>query len=198
MSVDFSTVHISFVTEFFTVKGEQVCLKRRTQTGPQPANCAIGFRSDDEKFYALRDTDPQYKNVSMSGARKKISGTLWPSLSDEYVNAGTIEVRKAVVIDDPKVLAGQYACLPRSTQQRAKPKDCTMGIKTRGGFYWAFYTLGPGVREQLSTLKPGESIVVEGAVGTYVNEEGWISLWRNHPEIEGALTVRSVKRNGSR
>ena len=177
-----------------TIKGEQICLKRANRSGRQTLSCAIGFRGDDEKFYGLRDSDPQYRNTASGGTRKQITGTLWPSLSSEYVESGTIEVREAIAIDDPKVLMGEYACLPWGPQPQGSPQDCTAGIKTRGGFYWAFYSLSAESRGVLSRLKVGDSIEVAGTFESYVDEPAWMRLWRNHPAIEGALRVTSLKR----
>jgi hypothetical protein len=179
-----------------TLKGEQTCLKQRNRAGRQLLSCAIGFRGDDEKFYGLRDTDPQYRNVSGPGHRKQITGTLWPALSDEYIEEGIIEIRKAIPIDDdPKILVGEYACLPTRAKPPPNHRDCTKGIQTRSGFYWAFYTVAPEAREPLAALALGDPIEIKGTVATYVAEENWTLLWRNHPEIEAALRVTGVKRN---
>jgi len=178
-----------------TIKGERVCLKHREQGGPQTLECAMGFRGDDEKFYGLHDTSPYYWRTigRPGGVRFQITGTLWPSSApDRYVDVeGIIEVREAKRIDDPKALVGEYVCLPEVAQP-SKPSDCAPGIKTPGGFYWAFYPLTAELRARLSELAVGDRLAVEGAVVGSAREEDWSRLWRTHPDIEAALQVMSL------
>ena len=177
-----------------TIRGEKVCLKRRNQSGSQRLNCAVGFRGDDERFYGLRDTDPSYRNISgANGIRMQITGTLWPSMTDEYVEVGIIEIREAKRTDDPRVLVGKYVCLPFSgSPEMPRYSVCAVGIKTRGGLYWALENFPPYSRETNYRLRVGDQITVEGEVADLENK-----LWKKNPLIEDTLRVTSVKLNSS-
>jgi len=169
-----------------TIKGEIVCLKHRNPGSSQTLECAIGFRGDDEKFYGLYNAHP-YTIYGLTG-RVQITGTLWPSVSDRYIDTETIEVRDSKRIDDPKALVGEYVCLPKVAEP-SKPDVCAPGIKTRGGFYWVFYPGTAELRAQLSNLAAGDRLAVKGAV---LEAPESLGLARTDPRIEAVLRVISV------
>lgn len=173
-----------------TIKGEGVCLKHRNPKGPQTLECAMGFRGDDEKFYGLYGINLRdwiEARTPIIGSRVQITGTLWPSTSDKYVDTETIEVQDSKPINDPKALAGEYVCLPEQAET-SKPTDCTPGIKTRGGFYWMFYPVTTELRAQLSNLAAGDRLAVEGTIQAQAS----LRLVSPHPDIEAVLRVASV------
>ena len=173
-----------------TIKGETVCLKHRNPIGPQTLECALGFRGDDEKFYGLYGINLRdwiEARTPTTGARVQITGTLWPSISDKYVDTETVEVQDSKPINDPKALVGEYVCLPERAET-SKPNDCAPGIKTRGGFYWMFYPVTTELRAQLSNLAPGDRLVVEGTI----QGQALLRLASPHPDIEAVLRVASV------
>lgn len=177
------------------IKGERVCLRHRNPGSLQTTECALGFRGDDERFYALSDPDPYHRNImSMTAVRFQVTGTLWPSVDDKYVNVGTIELREAKSIDDPKTLVGEYVCLPEGVKTSERG-NCAPGIKTRGGLYWAFYPVTDELRARLSKLA-GDRLAVEGTVMGFVQDEKLSRLRRTHPDIEGALRVIRVNVTG--
>lgn len=84
-----------------TVEGEAVCLPHKDTSGPQTLECAFGIKLDDGTYYALRDTDQNYKNVSslQTGERYRVTGTLKPENSDKYQSTGTLTVTSIGTMD---------------------------------------------------------------------------------------------------
>jgi hypothetical protein len=82
------------ISAHITVKGEFVCLPHKDQKGPQTLECAFGLRGEDGTYYALKDSDPTYKNVSGLPSGKKISvtGLFIPQSDTKYQSIGVIEV----------------------------------------------------------------------------------------------------------
>jgi hypothetical protein len=77
------------------VKGEVVCLPHKDTDGPQTLECAYGLKSTDGKYYALRDSDPEYKNLSLlpTGEVAVVSGTLFEDPGSKYDTVGVIEIQ---------------------------------------------------------------------------------------------------------
>jgi hypothetical protein len=123
----------------------------------------------------------------------QITGTLWPSMADEYTEVGIIEIREAQRIDDPKVLVGKYVCLPfGGPSELPQLSVCAVGIKTRGGLYWALENFPEYSRETNYRPRVGDQITVEGEVADFENK-----LWKKNPLIEDTLRVTSIKLNSS-
>lgn len=79
--------------EPITVQGEMVCLPHRDQTGPQTLECAFGLLAEDGTYYALRDTDPTYQNVSQPmGVPVEVVGTFTAQNDTKYQSVGIIVV----------------------------------------------------------------------------------------------------------
>jgi hypothetical protein len=74
------------------LSGEMVCLPHREQSGPQTMECAFGLKTAEGIYYALRDSDPDYKNVSAAGtgATVVITGKLMQQEDDKYQSSGII------------------------------------------------------------------------------------------------------------
>ncbi len=77
-----------------TVQGSQVCLPLRDPSGIHTMICAIGIKTTEGKYYALHDTDPEYKNISsFSGEGTfEIKGVMHPKSDPTYISEGMIEV----------------------------------------------------------------------------------------------------------
>lgn len=76
------------------VKGEVVCLPHKDTSGPVTLECAYGLKGINGKFYALLDTDPEYKNISSlpTGEVAVITGKFTEQLDSEYDIVGVIEI----------------------------------------------------------------------------------------------------------
>lgn len=77
-----------------TVVGTIECLPHRDTSGPQTMECAFGLVDDGGTHYALRDSDPNYANVSgaQSGGRVTVHGNFVAAEDEKYASMGTITV----------------------------------------------------------------------------------------------------------
>jgi hypothetical protein len=77
-----------------SLKGQMVCLPHKNTSGLQTLECAFGLLGDDGKYYGLRDTDPQYKNVSGLPMNQEVvvNGQFIPKEDQVYQSIGIIEV----------------------------------------------------------------------------------------------------------
>ncbi len=81
------------------IKGELTCLPHKDQSGPQTMECAFGLRDAKGTYYALRDTDPGYKNVSQpTGKQYEAVGKFTPQEDTKYPIIGTIEIQSLTPI----------------------------------------------------------------------------------------------------
>jgi hypothetical protein len=78
------------------ISGHIVCLPHKDTSGPQTLECAFGLRDGDGRYFALRDSDPTYKNISGVGteSRVEIEGKFTPQDDSKYQSIGVIEVNK--------------------------------------------------------------------------------------------------------
>lgn len=78
------------------VKGVMVCLPHKNTSGPQTLECAYGLKDDENRYYALGDTDPTYKNISgvPMNIRVEVEGEFTPRTSTLYQDIGVIEVSR--------------------------------------------------------------------------------------------------------
>lgn len=76
------------------VSGTMVCLPHRDTKGPHTLECAFGLRDSRGTYFALRDTDPLYKNISSvsMGDRVKVEGVFMPHSDSKYQDIGVIEI----------------------------------------------------------------------------------------------------------
>ena len=81
--------------ETITLSGEFVCLPHKNASGSQTMECAYGLKTPEGNYYALRDSDPQYKNISGVTMGKKVSvtGVFTPREDDKYPTEGIFEVQ---------------------------------------------------------------------------------------------------------
>lgn len=77
-----------------SIEGTMVCLPHKGTSGPQTMECAFGLKADDGRYYALSDTDPQYRNVSgvPMNVRVKVEGTFIARTDSKYQDIGIIYV----------------------------------------------------------------------------------------------------------
>ncbi len=78
------------------VKGSIVCLPHKVTNGPQTLECAFGLQDTEGRYFALRDTDPNYVNVSGAPMNElvEVEGTFMPKTDSNYQDIGTIEVTR--------------------------------------------------------------------------------------------------------
>lgn len=76
------------------IQGQIVCLPHRDTSGPQTLECAFGLKDDEGRYFALRDSDPTYKNISGVGTnvRVEVEGNFTPQEDSKYQSIGIIEV----------------------------------------------------------------------------------------------------------
>jgi len=77
-----------------TLEGTVVCLTHRNTSGPQTLECAIGFKTNDNKYYGLHSDSP---NVGLTGAagnnkKFKVTGTLKLEADPKYNSEGVMTV----------------------------------------------------------------------------------------------------------
>lgn len=77
-----------------TINGEAMCLPHKDTSGPQTMECAFGLKDEKGQYYALGDTDPNYKNLSAlpMGEKIEVKGTFEKGESAIYPTIGTIKV----------------------------------------------------------------------------------------------------------
>ena len=76
------------------IQGTMICLPHKDTEGPQTMECAFGLLDDSGRYFALSDTDPEYKNVSgaQMNTRVEVKGTFKLQLGSKYQDIGVIEV----------------------------------------------------------------------------------------------------------
>lgn len=81
-----------------SIEGTMVCLPHRDTEGPQTLECALGLQDDTGRYFALKDTDPSYGNVSGVGVdmRVTVEGAFKLHLGSKYQDVGVIEVTKII------------------------------------------------------------------------------------------------------
>ena len=79
-----------------TIEGTMVCLPHKDTEGPQTTECAFGLHDDFDRYFALSDTDPSYKNVSgvPMNARVHVEGNFKLHVGSKYQDIGVIDVAK--------------------------------------------------------------------------------------------------------
>lgn len=87
-----------------TVVGTVQCLPHRDTSGPQTLECAFGLRDGEGRYYGLRDTDPEYRNVSSVPMNEpvRVIGVFVPRSDDKYQSIGVIEVEIITLIQTPQ------------------------------------------------------------------------------------------------
>lgn len=88
------------------IQGNIVCLPHKDTNGPQTLECAFGLKDDSGRYFALRDSDPGYKNITGAGteARVEIEGEFTPQVDTKYQSIGVIEITTLteIIADDFK------------------------------------------------------------------------------------------------
>lgn len=79
-----------------SVKGTITCLPNKNSGGPTTLECAIGLKDETGRYFALRDTDPNYGNLSATPSNTSVivEGRFVPEPSGKYQDIGRIEVTR--------------------------------------------------------------------------------------------------------
>jgi hypothetical protein len=77
-----------------TIKGTMVCLPHKNTEGPQTLECAFGLKDGKGNYYGLRDSDPEYKNVSGLPMNQEVTikGEFTPREDNIYQSIGVITI----------------------------------------------------------------------------------------------------------
>lgn len=74
-----------------SLSGELTCLPKNATGGPVTLECAIGLRTDDNRYYLLKNMPQSYSKPT--GSRVTISGTLTPGNDAVYDVVGAMDVK---------------------------------------------------------------------------------------------------------
>ncbi len=79
-----------------TIQGTMVCLPHKNPGEFQTLECAFGLKDDNDRYFALRDTDPAYGNVSSvpTNSRAEVTGTFTAQDDTKYQSIGVIAVTR--------------------------------------------------------------------------------------------------------
>lgn len=77
-----------------SIKGTTLCLPHKDTSGPQTLECAYGLKDKEGQYYAIRDLDPTYKNISKLAMNSEVTlvGNFREETSKIYPIVGTIEI----------------------------------------------------------------------------------------------------------
>jgi hypothetical protein len=81
-----------------TVIGRQACLPHKDKTGPQTLECAIGLKTNDNKYYGLKNlSQTDLTNPKMATSQLEVTGNLSSNVTtDRYDTVGNIDVTNIV------------------------------------------------------------------------------------------------------
>lgn len=130
------------------IKGEMTCLPHKDTSGPQTLECAFGLEDETGRYFALKDTDPEYKNVSgvPMGVLVEVEGVFMPTTDSIYQNIGIIEVTRITV--EPENVNGEEAGVEEETttgNSSSNGSTNSSGNSTVGsGTITGIVMIGPG------------------------------------------------------
>lgn len=77
-----------------SIKGTTLCLPHKDTSGPQTLECAYGLKDEKGQYYAIRDLDPTYKNISSLAMNSEVTlvGNFREETSKIYPIVGAIEI----------------------------------------------------------------------------------------------------------
>jgi hypothetical protein len=64
--------------------------------------CAFGLKDEKGKYYAIQDTDPNYRNTAsvVMNVNVEVTGTFEKGTSDVYPTVGTIKATKITEVKE--------------------------------------------------------------------------------------------------
>lgn len=77
-----------------SITGQIVCLPHKNPGEVQTLECAFGLIDQQGMYFSLRDTDPEYENISSVPMQVpvEVKGKYTPGENDIYQSVGVIEV----------------------------------------------------------------------------------------------------------
>lgn len=77
-----------------SIKGTTLCLPHKDTNGPQTLECAYGLKDEKGQYYAIRDLDPTYKNISRLAMNSQVTlvGNFREETSKIYPIIGVVEI----------------------------------------------------------------------------------------------------------
>ncbi len=149
-----------------SVHGQLVCLPHKNERGPQTLECAFGIQDVENRYFALRDSDPTYHNLTgvPTNVPIVVDGTFTPREDPKYQSIGVIEVTRIARTDTEEraTLSGTFVCLPHKDGTPTESEECAYGLLTDTG---AFYGLDLGITNTaVPNLTVGDRISASGAV----------------------------------
>lgn len=99
----------------------------------------------------------------------------------------------AALSDAPQAISiqGEYLCLPPKGEKKPEALDCTLGVKTDNGVYYAIDAQGENARNVLFTLQTGLKIQIDGTLVPI--EQISSDAWQKY-DIGGIVITESIKR----
>lgn len=93
---------IASVTTEMVIEGRITCLPHWNTDGPQTLECAFGLIDYGGYHYVLRDTSPNYENISSASANSRVlvTGRFIPGSDEKYRSVGTIEILEIETLDE--------------------------------------------------------------------------------------------------
>jgi hypothetical protein len=82
------------------MRGTLVCLPHKNPEGPQTLECAYGLKDEQGRYFALKDSDPGYKNIGSvpMNATVTVEGSFTEETSAIYPTIVIIEVAKIAIL----------------------------------------------------------------------------------------------------
>lgn len=178
-----------------SIRGVVTCLPHIETEGPQTLECAFGFKDNENRYFALRDTDPSYSIITSAPMNEQveITGVFTPQTNDRYQDIGIIVVSRIEPIQDyapvSATLTGIYLCLPHTDTTGPQTEECAIGIKTDDGIYYALnFTLSS---QTIPEFKSGDRITASGVITPI--ERLSTNQWQKYP-VSGIFSVTDSAR----
>lgn len=178
-----------------SLRGMITCLPHKDAKGPQTLECAFGFLDEQGLYYGLRDSNPQYKNVSgvAMNTPVTIEGYFTPQNDTRYQSIGVIDVQSIMEegAERRAGISGVFVCLPY--QESVEDEGvCQIGIQTDDGSHYVI-DLGP-LSQTMPRPQVGDHF---SANGMYIPLEIISNdQWRKY-DIQGIFSVTSIVESSS-
>jgi hypothetical protein len=169
------------------LQGKIVCLPHRDTSGPQTLECAFGLQDIQGRYFALRDSDPSYKNISGVGSDEQvdIEGNFTPQDDAKYQSLGVIEVMRVSVSLDPNT---QLRNLPGDVF----PEQIKAKYSVSGNLY--AFAIENNANYHLQALV-GKNISWHGVLRSKNNAESWEKFFTINDPANPSAVGQKIKYN---
>ncbi len=85
-------------------EGTLVCLPKTEGQVDSTEDCAFGLKDTNSRYFALSDSDPNYKNITGTplNSQVRVLGIFTPEKNDQYDSIGVIKVNNLTLVTPPK------------------------------------------------------------------------------------------------